>query len=217
MSSTQRIGVFGGTFDPIHVGHLVAIEEVVYKLGLSCALFVPNRVPPHKSQERVSPVEDRVTMVRLAIASNPHFALSTVEIDRPGPSYTLDTMRCLQRQYGEHTHLFFIMGLDALASLPSWHEPATLLEEFDIVVMDRPPSSEAVELPAQQARDTVWQELEHLFPNIRQRVQIVHVPQLAISAASLRRRVYEGWPIRYLVPPEVEIYITARGLYRERN
>jgi len=204
----NRVGVFGGTFDPIHTGHLAAMQEAAFELDLDRVLFVPNHVPPHKLDRPVTWFQDRVAMVRLAIASNVSFEIDTSEIDREGPSYTLDTLRLLTRRLGSGTSVVFILGFDALLDLPNWHEPDTLLEEFDLVVMDRPEQDEGT-----IDREPHWLELEGRFPFIRARVQTVHVPQLAIAAADIRSRVASGRPIRYLVPDAVDDYIRERGLY----
>ena len=203
----RRVGVLGGTFDPIHTGHLAAANEVRHQLGLEIVLFIPNRIPPHKLDRPVTREEDRTAMVRLAVASNPTFDLDTAELDRAGPSYSLETLRGLRRRYGEDVDLVFMVGIDALRELHTWHEPDAILAEFGLVVMDR----------ADEGRDgqvDAFNEVAAHFSNIREQTRIVHVPQLAISSAEIRRRVREGAPIRYLVPLEVEDYIGERGLYR---
>jgi nicotinate-nucleotide adenylyltransferase len=210
MNPTNRVGIFGGTFDPIHIGHLAAMQEAAFELDLDRVLFVPNRLPPHKFDRPVTRFQDRVAMVRLAIASNTSFALDSSEIDREGPSYTLDTLRYITKRFGSGVAVVFILGFDALLDLPTWHEPDTLLAEFDLVVMDRPERDEMT-----IDREPLWLELETRFPSIRARVRTVHVPQLAIAAADIRARVATGRPIRYLVPEAVEDYIRERGLYRQ--
>lgn len=200
--SAGRMGVFGGTFDPIHIGHLAAAQDAAAALGLTRVLFVPNRIPPHKQNRRVSSVEDRVAMVELAVADNPLFELSRVELEREGPSYTLDTMRQLRQQMGGAEPVF-LTGVDALAALHTWNQPDVLLAEFPVVFLDRPAAAEID-----------WDAVERHFPGLRQRARIVCVPQLEISAHDLRRRVRTGEPIRYYVLPSVQAYIDARGLYR---
>lgn len=202
----QRIGVLGGTFDPVHVGHLVAAEEVRYRLSLDRVRFLPNRQPPHKATDAVSDPTHRVEMVRLAIAHNPGFQLDLTEIDRPGPSYAVDTLRLLPRKLHPSTRLFFLVGLEALFTLESWHEPDALLTEFDVVAMDRPAEPD-------DARKRQWETLERRFPTVHERVITVHVPQVSISGHDIRRRVATGEPIRYQVPLEVERYIQANALY----
>ena len=204
MSGEQRLGILGGTFDPIHIGHLAAAEDVAHALSLQRVLFVPNRQPSHKPQQVVSAVEDRVSMVELAIADNPLFVLSRIELDRPGPSYSLDTLRQLRSTVSSHVELVFVLGYDALDELHTWHEPDTLLEEFRLAVLDRPSGS---------ALD--WRTLERRFPRIRQQVTLVHVGQLEVSGRDIRQRVAGGRPYRYFVPHAVARYIAEHRLYRE--
>ena len=199
----RRVGVFGGTFDPVHFGHLAAAEDAAYLLSLDQVLFVPNRTPPHKPPQRITPVQHRVAMLKMAIEGNPLFLLSTVEIDRPGPSYTLDTMRRLKCECGLETELYFLTGCDSLAQLHTWHEPEQLLEEFQFVILDRPTE-----------RDVDWSVVEGHFPLIRSQIEVVHVIQLEISSSDIRQRVAAGRPIRYYVPASVEKYIGEKSLYR---
>jgi nicotinate-nucleotide adenylyltransferase len=196
------IGVFGGTFDPIHLGHLAAAEEAAYQLDLDRVLFVPNRIPPHKQERAISPAANRVAMVRPAIADNPQFELSTIELERPGPSYALDTMRELRRRFPD-SPLVFLSGYDVLSSLHAWHEPESLLEEFELALLQRP------------GEEGSWATAESHFPGIRERLRIVTIPLLEISSRDIRRRVAEGRPFRYYVPSAVALYIDAHGLYRE--
>lgn len=198
----ERIGVLGGTFDPIHIGHLAVAEDAACALRLDRVLFVPNQIPPHKQGQRVTHPADRIAMVRLAIQDNPRFELSLIEMERPGPSYTLDTLRLLRTKFGPATQLYFLVGCDALGQLHTWHEPATLLREFRLAVMERP-----IEHPVD------WEVIEQRFPAIRTQVETVPVAHLDISGADLRRRVREGRPIRYQVVPAVERYISQHGLY----
>lgn len=198
----MRIGVLGGTFDPPHNGHLAAADDVAWKLSLDRVLFLPNRVPPHKQEQRVSDVRHRVAMVELAIAGNGRFALSTAELEREGPSYTLDTLREFRRRWPAGTEVFFLVGCDAVGQLRTWHLPDELLDEFGLVVMERPTGS-----------PVNWQEAERRFPRIRQQVRMVDIAELEISGNDIRRRVAEGAPIRYYVPPAVNRYIRDHGLY----
>lgn len=200
-----RIGVLGGTFDPVHVGHLAAAEDAAYALALDLVLFVPNHVPPHKRGRQVTGAAERAAMVELAIAGNPLFALSRIELERPGPSYTLDTLRALRGELEATAHLFFLVGCDAVPELHSWHEPDALLREFTLVILERPTGS-AVD----------WEAVERRFPLMRRQVRICRIPQLEISSREIRQRVAEGRPIRYYVPGAVEDYIRERGLYQSR-
>lgn len=200
---STRIAVFGGTFDPIHIGHLAAVQDAADALGFEHVLFVPNARPPHKTELPVSPSVDRVEMVRLSLEANPAFILSLVEFERDGPSYMLDTMRVLRERYDSDHELYFLAGCDALAELHTWHRPQVLLDEFRVVFMDRPTESELS-----------WPAVEQHFPAIRRQVDIVHVAQLQISGEDIRQRVRTGRSIRYHVVPAVEQYIRQRGLYR---
>jgi nicotinate-nucleotide adenylyltransferase len=196
------IGVLGGTFDPPHLGHLAAAEDVAWKLGLERVLFVPNRHPPHKQDQRVSGVRDRVAMVQLAIAGNPRFQLSTIELERDGLSYTIDTLRALRCRMQKDVEIYFLVGSDAIGQLHTWHDPDAILEEFGLVVMERPTGS-AVDWGAAAVR----------FPKIREQTRVVDVAELEISSKDIRRRVAEGAPIRYYVQPAVERYIRLYRLY----
>jgi nicotinate-nucleotide adenylyltransferase len=198
----RRIGVIGGTFDPIHYGHLAAAEEVRVKMDLERVLFVVAGMPPHKLDEEVTRVEHRLTMVSLAIASNPYFELSRVDVDRPGPSYTVDTISILQEQLGQETAMFFIMGLDSLSELLTWHQPERLIRLCRLVAVSRP------------GFEIDLAELETSVPGITSRVDIIDMPEMDISSSELQERVRDGLPIKYQVPEEVERYIMEHGLYR---
>jgi len=198
----MRIGILGGTFDPIHYGHLVAGEEAKRALDLERVLFVPSARPPHKQAYPVSPADIRVQMVRLAIADNPYFELSTMEVDRPGFSYTVDTIASLRRELGEQSELFFILGEDALADLPTWHDPKRLLELCQLIAVNRPGyHSFSLRL------------LERQLPGVEKRVHEVRIPELAIWSTELRARVCSGLSVRYLLPDAVHDFVYARGLY----
>jgi nicotinate-nucleotide adenylyltransferase len=198
-----RIGVFGGTFDPIHLGHLAAARCIQTVLKLDKVIFVPAGEPWMKAGTPVSPVKDRVEMVRLAVARRKAFELSTIEADRPGPSYAVDTMDILLKQLGSGAALFFLLGSDALADIAKWKEPQRLLQVCQLVTFARP----GFGLPA-------INDLEASVPGISQRVVFVEVPQRDIRATAIRQRVAEGRSIQRLVPRAVERYIVERGLYR---
>jgi nicotinate-nucleotide adenylyltransferase len=201
--TARRVGIFGGTFDPIHVGHLAAAEDAAWRLTLEQVLFVPNNVPPHKLGREVSPTSHRVAMVEAAVADNPLFAVSRVEIERGGISYSLDTLRVLRTRFGPSAHLLFLTGVDALPELHTWHCPEDLLEEFEVVFLCRP-----------DARSLDWKAIEARFAGLRDRVRIVGIPELEVSGTDIRERVREGRPIRYYVTPPVQEYIARHGLYR---
>ncbi len=208
LANTRRIGVLGGTFDPVHYGHLVIAEEVYDTLRLAEMVFIPAGQPPHKTNEVVTAAEHRLAMLELAIASNPHFSISRVDLDRPGPSYTVDTLRLLRKQWGEQAAIYFVIGWDSLEELLTWHDAAGVLQQLThLVAVRRPGYNEAEEY-----RD--W--LEDRLPGIKQRLLVVEAPQLDISSTDLRVRVAEGRPIKYQTPESVEQYIVQYGLYKQK-
>ena len=194
----RRIGVMGGTFDPVHNGHLVAANEVGVRYDLDEVVFVPTGTPWQKSSRRVSPSEDRYLMTVVATASNPRFSVSRTDLDRPGPTYTIDTLRDLRAAYGAGTELFFITGSDALAQILGWRSAEELFGLAHFVGVSRP-GYEAADLTG--------------FPVGA--VTLLEVPALAISSSDCRARVAAGQPVYYLVPDGVVQYIDKRGLYRE--
>ena len=198
----MNIGVLGGTFDPIHVGHLLVAEEARDKLNLTETLFVPAGQPWLKLNNVISPTEHRVEMVRLAIADRPYFKLSTMEIERAGPTYTVDTIAELQSQIGAGDELFFILGWDNLNQLPKWHEPSRLVKMCRLVAVPR------VDSPTPDL-----DSLEAAIPELSQRVILLDAPHIDINASEIRRRVAEGLSISQLVPEPVERYIQEHGLY----
>jgi nicotinate-nucleotide adenylyltransferase len=198
----MRAGVFGGTFDPIHLGHLAAAISIRTTLKLDKVIFVPAGHPWMKAGTPVSPVKDRVEMVRLAVAPHKWFELSTMETERPGPSYAVDTMDALRGQLGSGSHLFFLLGSDALMDIAKWREPQRLTQICQLVAFARP----GCQLPGMKA-------LEAAVPGISVRVIFVEVPQVDIRATDIRRRAAEGLSLRRLVPPAVERYILDHGLY----
>ena len=198
----KRIGVIGGTFDPIHLGHLIIAEEARTLLSLNRVIFVPAGQPPHKSVHQISIPERRLEMVRLAISSNEHFGVSRVDIDRTGPCYTVDTIRLLQETWGADTELYFLIGSDSLVDLPTWHQPAQLLRLCHMV---------AVQRPGYQA-DLL--ELERLLPGAAPAIQLIDTPTLDISSTEIRHRVRKQGSIRYLVPAAVDHYIHQHRCYR---
>ena len=198
----MRIGILGGTFDPPHIGHLILAEEAWALLGLDCVYFVPAGDPPHKRGEPLSPAVHRRRMVELAIADNPHFLLSTVDIDRPGPHYTIVMMRLLRDAHPPGTELYFLMGLDSLVDLPHWHQADRLIANCQLVALSR------------YGYTVDWEELEAALPGVRE--QVIQLPMLELEIAShvIQQRVREGLPIRYQVLPAVEAYVREQGLYR---
>ena len=202
----MNIGVLGGTFDPIHSGHLVIAEEARLRLRLAKVLFVPAGQPWLKTGRNITPAAHRVEMVKRAIAANPYFELSTVEVDRPGPSYTVETITILQQQLGAEARIFFLVGWDSLAELPEWKEPAKLIQLCKLVAVTRPGFSR----PDLKA-------LESSVPGVTQSVIWLDIPPVDISSSDIRNRVAQGLSIHGLVPEEVESYIKEQKLYRKRK
>jgi len=198
----MNIGVLGGTFDPVHNGHLIVAEEAKTRLNLAEVIFVPAGQPWLKADIPISPAEHRLQMLRLAIADKPHFKLSTIEIERPGPSYSVDTIAELQGQLGSEDELFFILGWDSLAGLPQWREPSRLIKLCYLVAVPRPGSSQ----PKLKA-------LEASIPGISQRVMLMDKPEIDISASAIRDRVARGLSVLHLVPEPVNRYIKEHKLY----
>ncbi|MFV2102656.1 nicotinate-nucleotide adenylyltransferase [Micromonospora sp. LOL_024] len=197
VEDNRRIGIMGGTFDPIHQGHLVAASEVADRFGLDEVIFVPTGQPWQKANVPVSSAEDRYLMTVVATASNPRFQVSRVDIDRDGPTYTVDTLRDLRLRYGPKAQLFFITGADALDRILSWKDLDEIFELAHFIGVTRPGFELTdAHLPA----DTV---------------SLVQVPAMAISSSDCRERVARGEPIWYLVPDGVVQYIAKRQLYRE--
>jgi len=198
----MNIGVLGGTFDPIHMGHLIIAEEARARLDLAEVLFVPASEPWLKANNYISPAEHRVQMVRLAIADEPSFKLSTMEIERAGPSYTVDTIAELKSQIGAGGKLFFILGWDNLMQLPQWREPPRLVQMCNLVAVPRVGYS-----------SPDINSLEAAIPDLSQSVIMLDAPQIEISSSEIRHRVARGLSIRHLVPEPVERYIKQHKLY----
>ena len=194
-----RLGVMGGTFDPIHHGHLVAASEVASILALDEVVFVPTGRPAQKPPVRVTSREHRYLMTVVATASNPSFTVSRVDVDRPGPTYTTDTLRDLRGARGADTELFFITGADALAQILSWKDPDELFQLAHFVGVTRPGHALiGTGLPVD-------------------RVTLMEIPALAISSTDCRERVRRGEPVWYLVPDGVVQYIAKHNLYQDRD
>ena len=191
----RRVGVMGGTFDPVHHGHLVAGSEVAHIFALDEVIFVPTGQPYQKDDRKVSPAEDRYLMTVIATASNPRFSVSRVDIDRPGPTYTIDTLRDLHEANGPNADLYFITGADALENILTWHDVDTLFSLAHFVGCTRP----GHRLTGAGLPDG--------------KVSLVEIPALAISSSECRARVAAGEPVWYLVPDGVVQYIAKRHLY----
>ena len=197
----RAIGIMGGTFDPIHYGHLVAAEEARVRFGMERVIFVPNGHPPHKKGYAVTSAEQRYEMVVLATASNHYFETSRVEIDRSGPSYSVDTVRAFDERFGTETKLYLITGVDAVLELRTWHEPEELVRRCELVAVTRPGYDPGCLRAA-------------LSPEMLARTHLLDMPRVDISSTELRERVAAGKPLRYLTAEAVVGYIQERGLYR---
>ncbi len=198
-----KLGIMGGTFDPIHNGHLLIANEAGWRLELDKVVFLPTGDPPHKQDQAITPAACRLEMVRLATHDNPLFEVSTIEIDRKGLSYTAQTLKVLQEEYEDRADLYFIIGVDAAADLLSWNEPDQVVTRAKLVVVDRP----GFTLPLAK--------LQAGLPEIdlNERVIPLHVPLVEIASTEIRHRVAHGNPIRYLLPEEVINYIEREQIY----
>jgi len=186
----------GGTFDPIHIAHLIIAEETLDLLGLSRVIFVPSAYPPHKSSDDITSVDHRLEMVRLAIDGNPRLALSDLEVELTEPSYTVETIRQFRREFGEHEKLYFIMGADSFAQFFTWKDPLDLITACEFVVVPRPGVS-----------------LGGGDPRIREKAHMLDTTLIGVSSSDIRERVRTGRSIRYLVPESVSAYIREKNLY----
>ncbi|MBX3052266.1 MAG: nicotinate-nucleotide adenylyltransferase [Caldilineaceae bacterium] len=196
-----RIGIFGGTFDPIHVGHLILAEEAWFQLKLDRVYLVPAGDPPHKQNRRLAGVEHRIRMAQLATADSEYIRVSRVDADRPGPHFTADMVRLVRQRVDSQVELYFLMGMDSLGDLPNWREAQWLVENCRLVALSR----HDVEID--------WESLNRLLPGIREKVIILDMPELEIASNIIQRRVRSGQPIRYQVPRLVERYIREHSLY----
>lgn len=205
MSKQVKIGIMGGTFDPVHYGHLVTAEGARCQFDLDQVLFLPSGIPPHKSKKKVTAAEHRYMMTVLATLTNPHFGVSRIDIDREGMSYTIDTLKIMREQYGPLAELYFITGADAIFEIMGWKDADQLLQIAHFIAATRPGFS-LVELP----RETqLWMDKHE------DRFHVLKVPAMAISSTNIRSRVQKGHSIRYLVPEAVEHYILRHGLYTD--
>jgi len=195
----RRLGVMGGTFDPIHYGHLVTAEEALVQFALDEVVFVPTGQPWMKQEREVSPAEDRYLMTVIATASNPRFRVSRIEVERKGPTYTVDTLKALGAENPD-AELYFITGADAMREIFEWKDPDGVLSLAHFIAATRP----GYDLTRFEAKDAPR------HPN----VSVMHIPALAISSTDVRERVHEGRPIRYLVPEGVKSYVEKAALYR---
>jgi len=198
-----RLGVFGGTFDPLHVGHLVLAEQAREQLQLDEVLFVPAAAPPHKLGREMSAPRMRQEMVELAVAGHPQFAVSDLELRRTGPSYTIDTLRALRELYPQAS-LHLLLGGDSLVDFPTWRDPDRILELARLAVMQR--ESATPESPPSPQ--------DHMLAD---RLDRILAPTISVSSSDLRRRVREGRSIRFLVPAAIDVYIRVNNLYAKEQ
>ncbi|CAG0964795.1 nicotinate-nucleotide adenylyltransferase [Anaerolineae bacterium] len=197
-----RIGVFGGTFDPPHLGHLIVAECAADVLNLSVVLFTPAADPPHKADRQITPAQHRKCMVELAIQGNDHFKLSEVDLNRPGPQYTVDTLRLIAGQY-PHAELYFIMGGDSLSNFLSWHDPAGIIAQAQLALIQRPGSR--INIAALDTR----------LPGLMARCVNVDAPEVGLAATDLRDDLRMGRSVRYRLTDSVIAYIDHNQLYRD--
>ena len=201
----ERVGLFGGTFDPPHLGHLILASEAQAQLELTRLLWTVTPDPPHKQDQSITPLEHRLAMVKLAIEDNPAFELSDVELKRPGPHYTIDTIKLLAEQNPE-AEIVPIIGGDSLNDLPTWHKPKEILYAAHWVGVMRRPGEE-----------TNLQELEHELPGITSKIHYVEAPLLEIASSEIRSRAAKGKPFRYYLPEPVYEYIEKHHLYQQAH
>ena len=197
----QRIGIMGGTYDPIHHGHLVTAEQARFTFDLDKVVFVPTGHPPHKSEREVSDAGHRLAMTRLATESNAHFEVSSIEVDRPGLTYAVDTVREFKRIHSHGAKLLFITGADAVLQMAGWKDYDVLVQLCEFVAATRP------------GYILEHDRIAQMFGSHASRVHFFEVPALAISSTDIRARVRAGRPVRYLLPDSVIDYITASKLY----
>ncbi len=200
--ASARVGLFGGTFDPIHIGHLILAEEARFRLSLDRVYLVPVGDPPHKQDRAITPIAHRLLMAELAVADTEALWVSRVDADRPGPHYTNATVQLLRQQVGADTELYFLMGMDSLRDLPTWRQPQWLIQACTPVVLTR----HDIEID--------WAHLEAALPGVRQRVILLDMPELEIASHTLRDRIRSGAPVAHQIPRMVEAYIAKHGLYR---
>jgi nicotinate-nucleotide adenylyltransferase len=199
----ERVGILGGTFDPPHVGHLVLAEYAADALELARVLFVPAADPPHKASIRVN-ITHRLPMLERAISGNARFAISRVDMDRPGPHYTVDMLRILRDQQPQ-TDFYFLMGGDSLRDLPSWNRPQDLIKLCKLAVMSRPGAEVTPDLHAD------------VLPGLAERVMMIESPMLGFSSSEIADRLEAGKSVRYLVPDAVLMYIQKHRLYQNES
>jgi nicotinate-nucleotide adenylyltransferase len=196
-----RIGVMGGSFNPIHIGHLVAAQEALVTFGMQRIVFVPTSKSPFKLSQELADNQHRLKMLELAIAANPDFYVSEFETRRPGLSYTIDTLKHFKRRFGKHSRILFITGADAVRELEGWDRVAEYHKYGEVVAATRP----------KYVFDTKF--IDRMMERYRLKITYLEIPALAISSTDIRERIKSGRPVKYLVPEGVEAYIRKYGLY----
>jgi nicotinate-nucleotide adenylyltransferase len=220
----MRIGLFGGTFDPIHIGHLKAAAEVQETFALNKIMFIPSALPPHKTTDGVTKAESRIEMTRLAVSDHPDFTVSNIELERTGISYTIDTVRYLMSTMGEATSFYFILGLDAFFEIETWKSYKTLFRLIPFIVMTRPFNEHQKESDVEKKIDLyikskISQGYRHnalkscFIHDDNQTISIFNVSPMEISSTEIRNLIQKGMPFQSLVPEKVESYIKSKGLY----
>lgn len=199
----MKVGILGGTFDPIHIGHLIIAEEARYQLGLDRVVFLPAGKPYFKKDRIISNADDRLEMIKLGIKDNPLFDVSDLELRRDGPTYSIESIPKLKEQYGG-AELYFLIGLDALADIHKWKYPQELIEMCQIVGVTRPGYA-----------DFDWSEIDKDIDDASKRIKIIEVSRIGVSSTDIRMMAANGIPIRYLVPDAVVRYVEEHGLYKQ--
>ncbi len=199
----MRLGIFGGTFDPVHYGHLLLAEQCREQCALDEVRIIPAGLPPHKAGDKITSSNDRVEMLKLAIGGHEHFSIDERELEREGPSYTFETLDEL-REEDPQRELYLIIGADSLRDFPTWKHPEKILESARLIVVNRGDQPEPDLVPLTEA----------LGPSAAERTQIVNIPGIGLSSTDLRKRVAAGRSIRYMTPRAVECFVEAQGLYR---
>nr|MDH4356470.1 nicotinate-nucleotide adenylyltransferase [Nitrospira sp.] len=221
----KRIGLFGGSFNPIHNGHLAIARDVRARMNLARILFIPTGDPPHKHNRSLAPAQVRREMVRLAVADTSEFDVSTIEIDRTGKSYSIDTVREIRGQYGQSWEIFFIIGLDAFLDFPTWRNPEAILKICHVVVVPRPGQAFRALANLSLCPNLDPESLAQLDTGAIERLEIavpdalditcLSISPCPISASEIRRRIRNGLPLANMLPPSVESYILQHSLYQE--
>lgn len=199
----RRVGIFGGSFNPLHQGHLIVAEFAAETIGLDLVLFAPVVHPPHRDGRDLAPIEHRLAMIEMAIAGNDRFVLTLVDVERPGPHFSVDTVQIIEDIYAG-SELYFVMGGDSFRSFLSWHNPQQIIKHCCLAVMRRPSTK-----PVQPDMH------DDIMPGLSKRVQMIEAPPIGISATRIREQLHIGKSVRYLVPHPVLDYIHENHLYQD--